>query len=162
MFFRQTSHNIEIDLTTQAIQDKEEDHSETRQNPVSEDNFSCSHFASQNTDNTDEGNQENQDMAQQNMKESRLNSGDGHQSNTENTADVNNSDPLESGCGTETSSTDRKVSDKENGDDSQDNILQLQRKPDSERNQANIREQEKGSEASNFTDAPNIVFKQSM
>lgn len=132
------------------------------QNPVSKDTLSCSHSASHNTDNTDEGYHENQSMVQQNMKESQLNSGDSHNSSTENTAAAKNSDSLESGCGTEKPSTDRTVSSKENGDESQDNILKLQRKSDSERNQGNIREQQKGSEASILTDAPNIVFNQSM
>lgn len=149
-------------MITQETRDKEEgmlvQHPGTPpQNSVSEDNLSCSHSASHNTDETDKRNDTNQGMVQQNIKESQLNSDESHKPSTENTAADRNSDSLES----EQSSTDM-VSSKENIVESQNNILKPQREPDSERNQGNTRQQQKGSEVSNLTDAPNIVFNQSM
>lgn len=163
---RHTSHNIDKDMITQETRDKEEgmlvQHPGTPpQNSVSEDNLSCSHSASHNTDETDKRNDTNQGMVQQNIKESQLNSDESHKPSTENTAADRNSDSLESSNSTEQSSTDR-VSSKESIVESQNNILKLQREPDSERNQGNTRQQQKGSEVSNLTDAPNIVFNQNM
>lgn len=153
-------------MITQETRDKEEgmlvQHPGTPpQNSVSEDNLSCSHSASHNTDETDKRNDTNQGMVQQNIKESQLNSDESHKPSTENTTADRNSDSLESSNSTEQSSTDR-VSSKESIVESQNNILKLQREPDSERNQINTRQQQKGSEVSNLTDAPNIVFNQSM